>query len=89
MCIGVCSVHEVMLIIALELQSQADHIEYLEDQQLKDHSSITECDDRVSFIVVSSPDLLRGEGLVHTACACTSVIQILNNPLTYGYCRIP
>ena len=30
------------------------------------------------------------EGLVHTACACAVIIiiQILNNPLTHGYCRM-
>ena len=28
------------------------------------------------------------EGLVYTACACAIIIQILNNPLTHGYCRI-
>ena len=25
------------------------------------------------------------EGLVSTACACAVIIQILNNPITYGY----
>ena len=25
------------------------------------------------------------EGLVSTACACAIIIQILNNPITYGY----
>ena len=40
--------------------------------------------------LVSSPGLLRGrgrgkEGLVSTACACAVNIQILNNPIMYGY----
>ena len=41
--------------------------------------------------LASSPGLLIGggggkEGLVSTACACAVIIQILNNPITYGYC---
>ena len=43
----------------------------------------------VYVIVASSPGLLIGgrgkEGLVSTACACAVIIQILNNPITYGY----
>ena len=45
--------------------------------------------------LASSPGLLIGgggggggrgkEGLVSTACACAVIIQILNNPITYGY----
>ena len=41
------------------------------------------------LVVASSPGLLIGgrgkEGLVSTACACAVIIQILNNPITYGY----
>ena len=40
-------------------------------------------------MVASSPGLLIGgrgkEGLVSTACACAVIVQILNNPITYGY----
>ena len=33
-----------------------------------------------------SPGLLiGGKGLASTACACAVIIQILNNPITYGY----
>ena len=39
--------------------------------------------------LASSPGLLIGgrmkEGLVSTACACAVIIQILNNPIMYGY----
>ena len=41
--------------------------------------------------VASSPGLREGEereGLVSTACACTIIMQILNNPITYGYCLV-
>jgi hypothetical protein len=40
-----------------------------------------------STALASSPGLLIGgrEGLVSTACACAVIIQILNNPITYGY----
>ena len=40
--------------------------------------------------LASSPGLLIGgrgkEGLVSTVCACAIIIQILNNPIMYGYC---
>ena len=35
--------------------------------------------------------LQKGEerkGLVSTACACAIIMQILNNPITYGYCIV-
>ena len=41
--------------------------------------------------LASSPGLREGEereGLVSTACACTVIMQILNNPITYGYCLV-
>ena len=41
------------------------------------------------YTIASSPGLLIGgsgkEGLVSTACECAVIIQILNNPITYGY----
>ena len=43
----------------------------------------------MSHGLASSPGLLIGgrgkEGLVSTTCACAVIIQILNNPITYGY----
>ena len=44
----------------------------------------------MAYPLALSPGLLIGgrgkEGLVSTACACAVIIQILNNPITYGYC---
>jgi hypothetical protein len=45
----------------------------------------------LALMLASSPGLLIGgrggreKGLVSTACACAVIIQILNNPITYGY----
>ena len=39
--------------------------------------------------LASSPRPSEGEGkegLVHTACACAVILQILDNPITSGYC---
>jgi hypothetical protein len=47
-------------------------------QSLFEQSDWSEC----SLVSIGG----RGrEGLVSTACTCTVVIQILNNPITYGY----
>ena len=38
--------------------------------------------------LASSPGLREGkerEGLVSTTCTCAIIMQILNNPITYGY----
>ena len=42
-------------------------------------------------LLASSSGLQEGEereGLVSTACACAVIMQILNNPITYGYCLV-
>ena len=38
--------------------------------------------------LVPRPSEGEGEGLVSTVCACAVIIQILNNPITYGYCLV-
>ena len=47
--------------------------------------------DKLHEALASSPGLREGEereGLVSTACACAVIMQILNNPITYGYCLV-
>ena len=43
-------------------------------------------------MLASSPGLLRwereGRPGISTACACAVIIQILNNPIMYGYCLV-